>query len=102
MASSVILNYSDVIVGNVVEILWNCKERGGLFGNKFAQAEVERLRGSWAIDSVNVAAVIVLGRPMFEGGHASEAQLNVLVEKARRYDPMLISQIQKLRAEKGK
>jgi hypothetical protein len=103
MASSVILNYSSEIVENVREVLWNCKERGGLFGGKFAVAEATRLQGSWGTDVVNVASMIVLGAQMFPGqGKASDAQLNILVEKARKLDPILISEIARLRAAKGK
>lgn len=101
--ASVILNYSDEILSSVREVLWNCKERGGKFSGKFAVAEATRLQGSWGIDVVNVASIIVLGAKAFpEAGKASAAQLGVLVEKARRFDPVLISEIQALRAAKGK
>lgn len=102
MASNV-LNYSDEIMESVREVLWNCKERGGLFSGKFAVAEAERLQGSWGVDVVNVASLIVRGHQMFPGqGKASDTQLNVLVEKARRFEPVLISEINALRAAKGK
>lgn len=103
MASAVILNYSDEIVQSVAEVLWNCKERGGLFGGKFATAEAQRLQGQWGVDVVNVASMIVLGAQMFPGqGKASDAQLSILVEKSRQYDRVVIAEIRELRAAKGK
>jgi|SRR5579872_915069 len=103
MASSQILNYSDEIIESVQSVLWNCKERGGLFGSKFALAEAERLQGSWNADVLNVASMIVLGKQVFQGqGKASDDQINALVEQFRRFDPVLINEIKALRTARGK
>ncbi len=100
---SSILNYSDEILESVREVLWHCKERNGLFSSKFAVAEATRLQGSWGVDVLNVASMIVRGAQMFPGqGKASEAQLDILVEKCRRFDPVLIGEIQALRAAREK
>ena len=93
--------YSDVVLSNVTSVLWNIKERGGLASNKFLMSEQSRLQGSWAVDSINIALVVMGRNPVFEGV-ASERQMSIFVEQAEQQNEGLLHQIARLRAAKGK
>ncbi len=96
--------YSDEILYNVREVLWNIKERGGMAPSKFLNAELERLHGQYAAIVINVA-LLAMGKqkavddPRFP---LSDAQYNTLVERAKQKNADLLHEIAQLRAQKGK
>lgn len=93
--------YSDQVQWNVTSVLTNIKERGGLAGTKFLQSEYQRLRGEWSADVINIA-MLCIGRSIAFEGVASEKQMSIFVEKAKQQNAILLRQIAKLRAAKGK
>jgi hypothetical protein len=99
------MNYSDKILYNVRDVLYNVKQRGGLISNSFLQAEATRLQGQYAVIVINVACLAAIGKKKL-GEDArfpfSDAQYNVLVEKAQQSNGSILADIAALRAEKGK
>jgi len=93
--------YSDIVLSNVTSILWNIKERGGLVSNKFLMGEYERLQGSWATDTINIA-LLTMGKEPASQGVASEKQMTIFVEQAKRQNEGLLLKIAQLRAAKGR
>lgn len=93
--------YSDVVLENVTSVLWNVKERGGLASNKFLATEFQRLQGSWPTDTINIA-LMAMGRTPAAQGVASEKQMSIFVEQAKRQNEGLLLEIARLRAAKGK
>jgi non-ribosomal peptide synthetase component F len=98
------MNYSSEILSNVSEVIWNIKERGGLASSKFLNAELERLQGQYAAVVVNVA-LMAIGKPKAVEDPRfplTDAQYNVLVERAKQNSRVELAQIAELRAAKGK
>ena len=98
------MNYSDEILYNVRDVLYNIEQRGGLVSNTFLQGELDRLQGQYAAIVINVALLAIGKKKAVEDARfpLSDAQYTVLVEKAKRSNGVLLSEIAKLRAEKGK
>ncbi len=95
------MNYSADILYNVRTVLENIKARGGLTPGKFLEAELTRLRGERAADTLNIACAAI-GRSLPLVGQATEAQMAVLVERAKQQNVELLREIATLRAAKGK
>lgn len=93
--------YADEVVGNVIEILYAIKERGGLASNKFLEQQANKYQSRWGGDTVNIALIAIGRQSVFEGV-ASEKQVSSLVEKVKRQDPIVLHEIAVLRAQKGK
>lgn len=99
-----IMNYSDEILYNVRDVIYNIEQRGGLASNKFLQGELDRLQGQYAAIVVNVAMMAIKGKKVAEDARfpLSDAQYAVLVEKAKQQNRSSLAVIAKMRAEKGK
>lgn len=93
--------YSHEVQYNVTSVLYSIKERGGLVSSKFIAAEARRLQGEYAADVINIA-LLAMGKPAAFEGVASEKQMSIFVEQAKKQNELLLSQIAQLRAAKGK
>lgn len=92
--------YSDIVLSNVKDILWDLNERGGKISHAFLEEKFMQHRGYWAIDCINIAmACIDAPLPYKEGQKSSPKQFEIFVEKAKWHCRYEISAVKAKRAE---
>jgi butyrate kinase len=95
--SSNIMNYIPEIMNNVAGVLSRIEGQEGKITSKLLRAEVERLKGQWASEVINVA-LIALGREAAVSGMvASPAQVSALVKMAQKNNEPIIGKIKVMR-----
>jgi hypothetical protein len=97
-----IMNYLPEVLANIASVLARIEANEGKITGKFLKSEIERLKGQWAPEVINVA-LMALGREAAVSGMvASEGQVGALVKMAQKDHAYIISKIKSLREAREK
>jgi hypothetical protein len=101
MASN-IMNYIPEVLHNVHGVLWAIEQNEGRITTKLIKSEIERLRGQWASEVINIALISLDQKPVVSGMVSSDAQVQALVKMAKKDHEYIIGHIKALRDTREK
>lgn len=88
-----ILNYTPEILHNIYGFLSRLEANQGKITTKFIKSEIERLKGQWPSEVINVSLVVLGQKPAVSGMVATDAEVKALVEMAQKDYEYIIGKI---------